>query len=252
MAVNWLDVSYAGENKKVLIISARGYIDMTTAPDITKLINESIALRKYKIIVNLEGVDYISSTGWGVFVAELKDIRQNNGDLVLTNMCPNVLNIFELMEFSSILKAFKTVEEAGVYFAGLNETPGVQRAVPTRAGMMTGSKIPRPSISSKPSLSPAVADTPGEHALEYSIDAYRNEIFNIAHYELGKNIIKIISEKPYFSITEITRALRQPKYGGRKQKKNEVKKELKEMGLLKRRARFEFVLKGRVVTDDFG
>lgn len=246
MAGNWLDVSYAGENEEVLIITARGYIDMTTAPDIAKVIQECIALRKYKIIVNLEGVDYISSTGWGVFVAELKDIRKNNGDLVLTNMCPNVLNIFELMEFSSILKAFEAVEDAKEYFIGLNETPGAQRTAPIQAGQVSGSNKPQPSLSSKSD------NTPSEHTMEYSIGAYRNEIFNVAQYELGKNIIRIISEKPYFSITEITRALRQPKYGGRKKTKHEVKKELKEMGLLKPRARFEFVLKGRVVTDEFG
>ena len=115
---NWINISYAGNNDELVIISAQGYIDTTTSPELKEVINRQVGSGRYKMIMNLDGIEYISSTGWGVFISELKEIRNNNGDLVLTNMRSNVYNIYELMEFSSILKAFADVKEAIVHFLG--------------------------------------------------------------------------------------------------------------------------------------
>ena len=82
----------------------------------SKRLSELLALGNNKFIINLEGVDYISSTGWGVFIANLREIRYKNGDLVLVNMVPGVHNIYELMEFSSVIKSFTSVEQAKEHF----------------------------------------------------------------------------------------------------------------------------------------
>nr|HID60195.1 STAS domain-containing protein [Desulfobacterales bacterium] len=33
------------------------------------------------IIIDLAGVDYISSAGWGIFISSIREIRANNGDI---------------------------------------------------------------------------------------------------------------------------------------------------------------------------
>jgi len=111
-----VDVKYAGNDNDIAIISAKGFIDTTTAPDLEKKLEEQLALNKYKIIVDLKNIDYVSSAGWGVFVSEIREIRENNGDLVLINMSSDVYDVYELMEFSSILKSFDNVEDAIVNF----------------------------------------------------------------------------------------------------------------------------------------
>ena len=98
-----VDVSYSGKDDEIAVIEARGFIDTTTAPDLEKKLEEQLALNKYKIIVDLKNIDYVSSAGWGVFVSEIREIRENSGDLVLSNMSPDVYDVYELMEFSSIL-----------------------------------------------------------------------------------------------------------------------------------------------------
>ena len=105
-----ISVSYAGNDREVVVVTVNGYVDTTTAPELREAITEQVARRKYRIVVDLHGVDYISSTGWGVFVGELKDLRENKGDLVLAGMVTNVHNIYELMEFSSIIKSFFDAE----------------------------------------------------------------------------------------------------------------------------------------------
>ena len=75
-----IEVSYAGLNKEITIINAKGYIDTTTTPAMNRTIQTELASNHFNIIVNLQEVNYISSAGWGVFVAEIGEIRRNNGD----------------------------------------------------------------------------------------------------------------------------------------------------------------------------
>ena len=97
---------------QVALIQAKGYIDTVTVSVIEKKIQETLEKKIYKLIVDLQQINYVSSAGWGVFVSELKDIRDNNGDLLLIGMSPEVYDVYELMEFSSILKSFDNLEAA--------------------------------------------------------------------------------------------------------------------------------------------
>ena len=98
------------------LIRMKGFSDSNTAPEIEKTIENSLAEKKYKIAIDLKEVSFISSAGWGVFVSEIRDIRDNNGELILVNMIPDVYDVYELMEFSSILKSFDSMADANKYF----------------------------------------------------------------------------------------------------------------------------------------
>lgn len=231
-----VDVSYTGDGDDIAIISARGFIDTTTAPDLEKKLEEQLALNKYKIIVNLENIDYVSSAGWGVFVSEIREIRENNGDLVLINMSSDVYDVYELMEFSSILKSFDNLEDAVFSFTGEK-----RKAEP--------SKQPQPQISAqKPAQQQASAPRqevkPEQaQASRSTAHAYSGDLYSIAKTELGKRILNVIFDNPYFEVKEIIKALKLPQYGGARAGGGAVKRELKEMGLMDRQKRFELALK---------
>jgi len=57
-------------------------------------------------------VEYISSAGWGLFISEIKNIRNKKGDLVLAGMNPDVFDVYELLGFQPILKSFPDVDTA--------------------------------------------------------------------------------------------------------------------------------------------
>ncbi|MEK6794352.1 MAG: STAS domain-containing protein [Spirochaetota bacterium] len=107
---------FLGSNKEVALISAKGYIDTVTVPEVEKALQGIVKDKKYKIIVDLKNIDYVSSAGWGSFVSEIKDLRDNGGDLVLVNMSADVYDVYELMEFSSILKSYNDLKEALSHF----------------------------------------------------------------------------------------------------------------------------------------
>jgi anti-sigma B factor antagonist len=63
-------------------------------------------------VVNCKDLSYISSAGLGVFMAFIEDVRQNMGDIKLTNMSPKVYNVFDLLGFPLLYEIFKEENEA--------------------------------------------------------------------------------------------------------------------------------------------
>jgi anti-sigma B factor antagonist len=98
------------------VVRVDGVVDTMTAGELENVMNSLIEQRRYNIIVDLGGVDYISSAGWGIFISNIREIRQNRGDIKLAQMIPSVYEIFELLEFDSILSAFDSVEKARLDF----------------------------------------------------------------------------------------------------------------------------------------
>jgi anti-sigma B factor antagonist len=241
-----VDVKYSGANNEIAIIAAKGFIDTTTAPDLEKKLEEQLALNKYKIIVNLENIDYVSSAGWGVFVSEIREIRENNGDLVLVNMSSDVYDVYELMEFSSILKSFDNLEDAVANFTGAKAAQPVDKPKqapprlaepkrhPEKAPEARGSFRSAPKVEPRPEPAPAQTAPSSQRA---------EDLYSIARTEVGKKILDIIVQNPYFEIRDIGKALRLPQYGGLKVGGGQIKKELRDMNLLDRQRRFELALK---------
>ena len=100
------------ENGDINIIDLKGYLDAHTAPTLENNFTELIKDNKFKIIVNFEDLAYISSAGLGVFMAYIENIRDNKGDIKLTNMSDKVFNIFDLLGFPLLYEIFKKEDEA--------------------------------------------------------------------------------------------------------------------------------------------
>ncbi|OQX83193.1 MAG: hypothetical protein B6D63_06630 [Candidatus Latescibacteria bacterium 4484_7] len=106
----------------VIVLILDGVIDSGTSQFLEDKFAEMVNAERVKIIVDLKNVKYISSAGWGIFVGEIKGIRKRGGDIKLACMQPGVREVFELLEFNSLLEPFNSREEALAGFgAGKNE-----------------------------------------------------------------------------------------------------------------------------------
>ena len=116
------------ERDRVSEIRIDGVIDTTTSSDLEEVIESLLKRRRYMIILDLAGVDYISSAGWGIFISRIKDVRNNRGDIKLANMIPNVYEIYELLEFDKVLKSYLSVDKAHNDFEDVKEAePGKKK-----------------------------------------------------------------------------------------------------------------------------
>jgi len=100
------------ENGDISVINLKGFLDAHTAPTLENNFTQLIESNKYKIVVNFEDLAYISSAGLGVFMAYIESVRENKGDIKLTNMSDKVYNIFDLLGFPLLYEIYKKEEEA--------------------------------------------------------------------------------------------------------------------------------------------
>ena len=107
-----ISLSETGQLRDISEIRIDGVIDTITAGELEDVIDSLLKRRRYRIVVDLAGVDYISSAGWGIFISHIKDVRDHGGDIKLANMIPNVYEIYELLEFDNVLQAYNSVDRA--------------------------------------------------------------------------------------------------------------------------------------------
>jgi len=94
------------------IINLHGFLDAHTAPLFEESIQRYIENKTYKIIVNLNELNYISSAGLGVFMSFIEEIRENNGDLRLCELSQKVFTIFDLLGFPLLFQIFDNEQKA--------------------------------------------------------------------------------------------------------------------------------------------
>ncbi len=100
------------EENRISIVELKGYLDAHTAPELETTLQQLLADKKFNIIVNCRDLNYISSAGLGVFMAFIEDVRQQKGDIKLSNMSPKVYNVFDLLGFPILYEIFKDEKEA--------------------------------------------------------------------------------------------------------------------------------------------
>ena len=95
------------------LIEIIGRIDSYTAPQVETVLNSLMIDDHYNIIVNLEDVTFLSSSGILTFVnAQRKLKQQNNGEIVFVNVPDLVYSSFELAGFHVVFKFFDDITTA--------------------------------------------------------------------------------------------------------------------------------------------
>lgn len=107
------------ENKKgsVNIISLGGRLDAFSSSDVETKLNALIGTGEVQLVVNLDNLEYISSSGLRVLLATLKKVRKNQGDIRLACLKPYIKEVFDISGFTQLFKIFDNEETATDSFA---------------------------------------------------------------------------------------------------------------------------------------
>ena len=89
------------KNVDELVLEITGRVDTITAPTLDKTINENLANVK-SLILDLKGLEYISSAGLRVILNAQKKMSQI-GSMKLKNVCELIMEVFEMTGFADIL-----------------------------------------------------------------------------------------------------------------------------------------------------
>lgn len=93
-----------------------GTLDIATLPHFDQALNQLRAQSKSKVIVDLAGLEYISSSGLGAFLGMVDHFRKAGGDLVFVRLTDKVQKIFKVVGFNRLLTILPTEDDAVSHF----------------------------------------------------------------------------------------------------------------------------------------
>jgi anti-anti-sigma factor len=102
------------------VIDIIGEVDLYNAKEIKEAIDEYIQNQKYEIIVNLESVPFMDSSGIGTLVTGLYKLKKYHGNLKVTGIRGSVAKVFKLTGMESHLELHESVEDCISAFRAAN------------------------------------------------------------------------------------------------------------------------------------
>ena len=94
------------------LLTLRGEIDVYTAPRLRQAIIDLVDGGATRIVVDMEKVDFLDSTGLGVLVGGLKRVRMKDGSLAVVTTQDKILKIFDITGLNKVFAIHPSVEEA--------------------------------------------------------------------------------------------------------------------------------------------
>jgi anti-sigma B factor antagonist len=95
------------------IVTIRGRIDSYTAPDLSDKLREITGRQRYKIIMDIGDVIFVSSAGLRVLIDTQKTCKkEEKGEVILVNTPSRVYDTLELAGFVPLFKFYNDVSSA--------------------------------------------------------------------------------------------------------------------------------------------
>jgi stage II sporulation protein AA (anti-sigma F factor antagonist) len=104
------------DNKRkgdILIVGLHGELDHHHATEVRESLDRSLEDPSIRhLILNLEHLHFMDSSGIGVFMGRYKTIHKRGGQVCITNTNSQLARILEMSGLYRILKVYATVEQA--------------------------------------------------------------------------------------------------------------------------------------------
>jgi anti-sigma B factor antagonist len=101
------------EFKHCDLIKVKGRVDSATAPEFSKVLEQANKNGRFKIVVEMSELEYMSSAGFRALLATQRNCkRYNRGELVLASVPERIRDALELAGFTELFKIFDNPIEA--------------------------------------------------------------------------------------------------------------------------------------------
>ena len=100
------------QNNSATVVEIYGEVDLYSSPEVRTELLQLVEKKTPVIIVNLNNVTYIDSSGVATLVEGLQEMEKYSGKLKLTNLRETVRHVFELSSLDKVFEIHKTLEEA--------------------------------------------------------------------------------------------------------------------------------------------
>lgn len=106
-----LEVSTAKEHD-MCVVTVSGEVDVYTSPTLKKALLDASDDACRVLVVDMDRVGFIDSSGLGVLVGALRRVKESDGDLRVVCSKDNVVKIFRITGLDKVFPMFATLAEA--------------------------------------------------------------------------------------------------------------------------------------------
>jgi len=110
-----LDIQIKKKKDYVYGVELKGSIDVDSYQQLEDELKEIINQDTKAVIVDMAGVDYISSIGIRVIVWAKKEMKKNEASFAMVNLQPQIEKVFDSMKILPMLDIFSDMPEADMY-----------------------------------------------------------------------------------------------------------------------------------------
>ncbi len=94
------------------VVAVRGEIDLFTAPELKKTLQEAIENGATRVVVDLSETTFLDSTALGVLIGAVKRLRSRDGSLAIVNTDASIAKTFEITGLDQIFTILDTRDAA--------------------------------------------------------------------------------------------------------------------------------------------
>lgn len=107
-----LEVKEVNGKPDTCIIYLKDRLDVHYSSEVETEINKLIDQGKKKLVISLNEVEYLSSSGLRIFIAILRRLNEVKGQLRLIKLNETALKIFKIVELIDMFDIYDSEEEA--------------------------------------------------------------------------------------------------------------------------------------------
>jgi anti-anti-sigma factor len=93
------------------VVGLKGRLDAVTAPELEQSLGEIIDQGNLNLVLDLTGLEYVSSAGLRIFLVATKKVKALKGELCLAGLSGNIKEVIEISGFPSIMPCYDTMED---------------------------------------------------------------------------------------------------------------------------------------------
>jgi len=107
-----LEVKNINGQPDACVVNLKGRLDVHYSSEAESEINKLIDQGKIKLVISLNDVEYLSSSGLRIFIAISRRLKEKNGQLKLIKLNETALKIFKIVELIDMFDIYDSEEKA--------------------------------------------------------------------------------------------------------------------------------------------
>lgn len=107
-----MDISQQILDQNIILVHLSGRLDAVTTPKVKTVLQQLTTTEQPKIVIDLNEVSFIDSSGLAALVSGLRSARENGGTIALSGVQPQARTVFHLTMMDRVFSIHPTPDEA--------------------------------------------------------------------------------------------------------------------------------------------